>query len=253
VSLSQRLRLFGTFVVGVLALLGLGELISELTGSPLLVHASAWLAWFAWQSWLFRESHQQAANEQADAAYRQAFYRHIVPGVSFGVSQMLRPAWHGLFEVGLSIAPLWQLAAGLCCLVIGIDLLRRGFETLGLARAGFLAEYGAAAPRLIRGGVFSCVRHPLFLGGVVASIGASLLVVSGEGLALALLNLLVLPIYERIEDGRLIQTFGQQYVEYRKQVGGIVPKPGAFPRIVEGYSQSIVALTDPRRIVTASG
>jgi protein-S-isoprenylcysteine O-methyltransferase Ste14 len=252
VSLSQRLRLFGTFTVGVLALLALGELIGLLTGSQLLVHVLAWLGWFAWQSWLFRESHQRAASGRADQAYRQAFYRHIVPGVSFGVSQMLRPAWHGLLEAGPAVAPLWQLAAGLGCLALGLDLLRRGFETLGLARAGFLAEYGAAAPRLIRSGVFSCVRHPLFLGGVVGSIGASLLVVSAEGLALALVNLLMLPIYERIEDGRLIQTFGDEYADYREQVGGIVPKPGAFPLIVSGYGQSLAALASAGRAAASS-
>jgi protein-S-isoprenylcysteine O-methyltransferase Ste14 len=87
---------------------------------------------------------------------------------------------------------------------------------------------------------------------VLASIGASLLVVSGEGLALALVNLLILPIYERIEDGRLIQTFGDEYADYRQRVGGIVPKPAAFPLIVSGYGQSIAALASPGRTAAAS-
>jgi protein-S-isoprenylcysteine O-methyltransferase Ste14 len=252
VSVGRRLWLFGIFVSVTLGMLAAGELLYQLTQNPIAVHILGWAVWLAWQGWVFRESNRPGRRDHGSQLYRQAFYRHIVPGVSFGVSQMARPLWHAAFVGGPGLSVPWQAAVALLCLGLGAFLLRSGFRTIGLARAGFVADYGATSLHLVRDGVYSYVRHPLFLGGVVASFGGGLLLASSAGLTIALVNLLVLPIYERLEDERMDFVFGEQYVAYRAEVGGVFPRPDATRRLISLCCQPVAWVANLERILSAS-
>jgi protein-S-isoprenylcysteine O-methyltransferase Ste14 len=57
------------------------------------------------------------------------------------------------------------------------------------------------------------------------SFGVTILLRSNTcSITLAILNLVILPVYQWIEDARLIRVFGGQYLEYRSSVGGFIPR-----------------------------
>ena len=194
--------------------------------STLLIHTVAWAVWFAWQGWLFPLNRERYLRNAPLNAYQKAFCRDILPGVSFGVSQMLRPVFYGFLVTSTFTSFPYQWFAAVLCGGLGLWLLYSGFKAIGISAAGFLYEYRGTPPPLVRRSIYAYIRHPLFLGGVLASFGASLFFDDIRPLGLALLNIAVLPVYGRLEDARLIRVFGGRYREYRSSVGGFVPRLG---------------------------
>ncbi len=127
--------------------------------------------------------------------------------------------------------------------------VRAGLLSIGLMYAAFLqSDYlefwglkqlwrgtklllGCAAPgpprelfgthRLVVGGVYRWVRHPMLMGGFL------FLITSGPSKN----NLLFVPMYGAYmllgaycEEQRLVRLFGDQYRQYRREVGAFLPK-----------------------------
>jgi protein-S-isoprenylcysteine O-methyltransferase Ste14 len=224
-SLLGRTGLVCLFVAVTGAFLIAGHLAHVLLGCNLVVlHLAGWLVWFTWQGWLFPLNRQRYLRADAATAYRKAFPRDIQFGVSFGASQMARPAFYGLMAgCGNAHAP-EQLGVGLGWILAGLVLLYLGFRTIGFAGAGFLAEYRSFAQPMIEHSVYAYIRHPLFLGGALASLGSGLLFAGPWPVALGLANVAILPVYGRIEDARLILVFGEGYRGYAASVGRFLPR-----------------------------
>lgn len=228
-GLGERAWLCAVFAAAILAILALGhELRTMLACDPLTPHLLGWAAWFAWQGWLFPRNRARYLKADPVHAYRRAFWWNIVPGVSFGVSQMLRPAFEGFLAGAVLDISATRLLVGLLFLAAGHALLGLGFRTIGFAGAGFLAEYRAVEQPMVKCSVYSYIRHPLFLGGVLASLGSGLLAGGLWPLVLALANVAVLPAYGRIEDARLGGVFGDGYRQYAVSVPRFVPALGVL-------------------------
>lgn len=124
------------------------------------------------------------------------------------------------------------------CLVAGSLLSLGG---LGLAIAGRLAlgasynvssGFGVRLPegaRLVTTGPYSMVRHPMYLGLMLAAVG-SLLLYRTWATALFVLELPALLRRARLEDQALGRQFGQRWVAYRDHVPGWWPIPRASAR-----------------------
>jgi protein-S-isoprenylcysteine O-methyltransferase Ste14 len=83
-------------------------------------------------------------------------------------------------------------------------------------------------PAVIRNGVFSYTRHPLYLSTILLYLG---LVVLTMSLASLILWVIICVFYDRIsayEEVRLAERFGEEYSEYTKQVPRWLPRPGGF-------------------------
>ena len=223
---TRQFCLTMVFVCATGIFLALGYLVSALGVNPVLLHVAIWAGWFIWQGHFFGQHRQHYLSADPTTAYRRAFRRDILPGVTLGVSQMVRPVWGGVLGLLQSSSLPHPLAAcaGVVCGIVGIRLLYLGFRTIGFDGAGFLYEYKERAVPLTRRSIYAFIRHPLFLGGVLASVGASLLLGGPETLVMAAINIAVLPIYERLEDARLTRVFGNHYLSYRSKVGGFVPR-----------------------------
>lgn len=221
----NRAWLIGIFGAFTVALLVAGQ-VTGIYAQRMAValHLSSWFVWFAWQSWLFPRHRERYLHDGPTTAYRQAFYRDILPGVSFGVAQMLRPVFCAVLSSVPGFGLAYRLPFGIGLTAFGAVLLYFGFRTIGIASAGFLFEYTSARKALVKRGVYAHIRHPLFLGGVATSFGLTLLFADFWALALAACNIAVLPIYSCLEDARLVRVFGGQYVEYKSAVGGLVPR-----------------------------
>lgn len=191
--------------------------------NPLALHIASWVIWLAWLRWLFPLNRERYLRADPSRAYRQAFYTDILPGVAGAFSQMARPAFYGLI-LGPNWAPWWRFVVGACFILSGFALIVIACKAIGVTQVLFVPEYQPAIHPLKSYGVYAYIRHPLFLGGMAISVGAGLLFNDGLPLALAVLNLAVLPIYCWFEDARCIRVFGLQSLSYIRTVGGFVPR-----------------------------
>ena len=105
---------------------------------------------------------------------------------------------------------------------VGVILL---IFTFFLEKSGLNTVFGEPqeTPHVITGGVFSVVRHPIYLGAILGYAGMICMTLS---LASAALLVVIIAFYlyiSRYEEKLLTQRFGDEYREYMKQVPMLFP------------------------------
>jgi protein-S-isoprenylcysteine O-methyltransferase Ste14 len=219
--------LLGAIWASTLAFLVLARLAAAVSGLPVLVvHATLWAVWLGWLGGIFPRTRAAWMREFGAGAFRPAFYLEILPGIGASFAQIARPAFEAILDGPRLTAP--GVLGGGVVATAGLGLIVLGVRRLGIAGTLFVREYDALPPLLERGGVFREIRHPLFAGGVVLSIGVATAAGTGQALALSAVNVLAIPFYVRFEDARCSQVFGTEYLTYRARVGGALPR--ARPR-----------------------
>ncbi len=122
-------------------------------------------------------------------------------------------AWRGV---------LWTLCAFGYATVLGSTFLLSHFELFGLTQS-FRAGGGESAPRLRTPGPYKLVRHPLYLGFVIAFWSAPDMSVGHLLFAIATTGYILIGI--AFEERDLIATFGEEYRRYRREVSMLLPFP----------------------------
>lgn len=79
--------------------------------------------------------------------------------------------------------------------------------------------------QLVTSGPFGWVRHPLYLGGTVESLGVALLLANGAVAFAALGFWGLVALRTSKEDAILLATFGDDYFAYRARVPAWLPRP----------------------------
>ncbi len=88
-----------------------------------------------------------------------------------------------------------------------------------LKKKGTSTEFHETAARLVMDGPFRVSRNPIYLSGVILSLGIAVVLGSLITFAFPLLLFLILHrYYIPIEEMRLEETFGREYLEYRQRV-----------------------------------
>jgi protein-S-isoprenylcysteine O-methyltransferase Ste14 len=85
-------------------------------------------------------------------------------------------------------------------------------------------------PSVIKNGIFSYTRHPIYLATMLFYLGLVALTLS---VASAILWVIICIFYDRIsayEEDRLADRFGEDYTDYMDQVPRWLPRPGGFGR-----------------------
>lgn len=77
--------------------------------------------------------------------------------------------------------------------------------------------------KLITDGIFGHIRHPLYLGRIVADFGFALFFSSLWGAVLMAISALFFLLRIRIEEEMLIKEFGDAYHEYREHTKRLIP------------------------------
>ncbi|MDH5791891.1 MAG: isoprenylcysteine carboxylmethyltransferase family protein [Candidatus Bathyarchaeota archaeon] len=131
--------------------------------------------------------------------YLQAPSIHV-PSVDFTV-----PMAHLLVSLPFLLSGVW----------LGIGGLRE--VTLRVAETH-------RAERVVTTGVYSIVRHPQYLGGLLAHVGASFLLSAWFSLASTPLMVLLNYLISRKEEEELVREFGEDYEEYRGRVSMFIPR-----------------------------
>ena len=80
------------------------------------------------------------------------------------------------------------------------------------------------AKRIVTSGVYSVVRHPQYLGGLLAHFGVSFLLSGWFSLLSTPLMVLLVFLISRKEEMELMKEFGVEYLEYKENVPMFFPK-----------------------------
>ncbi|MBF0566861.1 MAG: isoprenylcysteine carboxylmethyltransferase family protein [Nitrospirae bacterium] len=84
-----------------------------------------------------------------------------------------------------------------------------------------LTEDGLAGNTLIINGIYGVVRHPMYLGSIIAVTFSTYL--TRNFILISLLSVLYFIFGSMLEEKRLIKQFGNQYIEYQKTVPRLLP------------------------------
>lgn len=224
-TLGSRLLLAAIVIAATAGFLLLGALLIYLAGVPaMLVHGAVWAAWLCWLGFVFPRGRARAGDAAAQPSYRRAFMGEILPGIACSFSLLARPLFQGAIDGG-RLGHMSLILAGAPLIAAGGALIAIGTHTLGIPRTLFVHEYRSAPlGGLATTGIYSYIRHPLFVGGAAASVGLGLCMGTPLALQLAALNVCALPAYVFFEDRRCCLVIGSPYVEYRNAVGGVLPR-----------------------------
>lgn len=106
----------------------------------------------------------------------------------------------------------WNNYAGLVLFFVGFSIWMKGLHDLGDS-FGLLP----VVKKLISKGIYSKIRHPIYLGGSLVDLGLSLYSLYWPIILLTLLLMAVQMFRIRKEENALIRKFREGYVKYKKQ------------------------------------
>jgi protein-S-isoprenylcysteine O-methyltransferase Ste14 len=175
-----------------------------------------WVAF--WGYWLVSGRRVKKARK---AEPRLARIIHVVL-ICFAFALITLPVLHVGF-LGFQLLPKTAaaVASGVALLIAGLAFAVWGRTHIGEYWSGTITV--KEGHRLIRTGPYALVRHPIYAGLFVGVFGT--VMATGEvrdAVALALLG--VVHFFKiRREERWLVQEFGAQYLQYRKEVSALVP------------------------------
>lgn len=122
----------------------------------------------------------------------------------------------------LLFASTWLVLLGICFLLIGLVLLYLAFKAFDGAE--FLGLKQEKKPELVFSGMYQYVRHPLYFATTVLIMGLFLLVPTQKMLLVLLISYGYILIGYRLEERKLVEVFGEKYLDYQKRVKAIIPR-----------------------------
>jgi protein-S-isoprenylcysteine O-methyltransferase Ste14 len=126
--------------------------------------------------------------------------------------------------LGQSAAELAIQLTGLIVLGVGLVLFAASLRRLATEGDGTLAPWDPPRKLVVRG-PYQYVRNPMIAGVIFVLFAESLMLLSGPHAAWAaavlVVNLIYIPL---IEEPMMVERFGDDYREYCRHVGRIVPR-----------------------------
>ncbi len=93
-----------------------------------------------------------------------------------------------------------------------------------LARYWTLFSTTEKEQKLVKTGIYAKVRHPIYLSGLILSLGFTLIAGNLYGLLFFILSLVAFITRIKKEERELITKFGEEYKEYAKETSLLKPK-----------------------------
>ena len=95
----------------------------------------------------------------------------------------------------------------------------QGVRAIGLQ----LAETHASPTKIVTSGVYSIVRHPQYLGWILAHIGISVLLSVSYSLLFTPVLVMLVYLISGKEEDELLNEFSEEYDEYRNATSMLIP------------------------------
>ena len=136
------------------------------------------------------------------------------------IAYVIDPKWLAFADLAL---PVWLRWAGIGIAILGFALLQWAQMTL--------ANSWSDTPRmmkeqtLITSGPYRTIRHPIYIAFLLI-LGSTLLISSNWLIGLCWAGMTILEVISRIsfEESLMLEYFGDQYREYMKKTGRLLPK-----------------------------
>ena len=119
--------------------------------------------------------------------------------------------------VGFSI-PLFNFVLSLPFIVLGA-----WFGIAGVKQTTLKVAETHKTEKIVTTGVYSIVRHPQYLGGLLAHVGVSFLLSALYSLLVTPLIVVIVYLLSKKEEEELIKEFGKEYNDYKKKVPMLLP------------------------------
>lgn len=141
--------------------------------------------------------------------------------------------------VPVDIDVLLRMAISFAFIIIGALTVRSAVLTFGLDYMTVVYLYFPEESEVQENEIYSVVRHPAYLGGVLLGLAGFLFRFSFYSMIFFIIIYLVFRLQIRREEIELRNRFGESYTEYMKKVPALLVKPskiGAFFRFLSGRS-----------------
>jgi len=125
---------------------------------------------------------------------------------------------HFQIAVSLVLGVIFLIIGGTFRIISRKTLTKAGFNMVNSFKLQIVGNQ-----RLITDGVYSHIRHPLYLGEISRNLGFAFFFSSLYGLVIMVIANIFLIMRIKIEERMLISTFGKEYEEYMKKTYKLIP------------------------------
>ncbi len=184
-----------------------------------IILAFGWVVYFILHSLLATDEVRAFAGRQLGKAFR--FYRvfySMMSSVGLVGLLILNGSIHSEYFFD-SVGPVRYLS--LMLTTFGVMTIQLAFRQYKLKSfLGFTAEKNELSIE----GILKHIRHPIYTGLILVTIGFFLFIPNLPSLVSCLSIFIYLPIGIYLEERKLILMFGEKYVLYKQNVPAIIPK-----------------------------
>lgn len=188
-----------------------------------------WISYFALHSFLatnFVKEWAKNINSSLFRYYRIFFNILSASLLVFILNYQFNIKENGLFNFGTFqiILALLFLIAGAYVLLIAFKSFNKN-EFFGVEQLyeKNIVNNSQIKPKLITSGWYAFVRHPLYFGVILLMIGFVFFLANWSTIIMTLITFIYLIIGTKLEENKLIETFGDEYKEYQKKVKMLIP------------------------------
>jgi protein-S-isoprenylcysteine O-methyltransferase Ste14 len=132
---------------------------------------------------------------------------------------LINPAWMAWSQLPL---PYWLRWVGAGILLVCIPLVYWVFSSLGMNVTPTVVIRQEHS--LVMSGPYRWVRHPLYTVGFLMFVGLSHLAANWFILLMLVLGIIPISMRTPLEEGRLIEYFGDEYRDYMQHTGRYLPR-----------------------------
>ena len=130
------------------------------------------------------------------------------------------------FQNLTTLIPIAGFSIHLLNLIIAILFITLGawFGIKGVKQTTLKVAETHRTEKIVTTGVYSIVRHPQYLGGLLAHVGVSFLLTAWYSLLATPLIVVLVYLISKKEEEELIREFGKEYKDYTKEVPMFKPR-----------------------------
>ena len=130
------------------------------------------------------------------------------------------------FENLTTLIPIVCFSIPLLNLIISIVFITLGawFGIKGVQQTTLKVAETHRTEKIVTAGVYSVVRHPQYLGGLLAHVGVSFLLSAWYSLIVTPLMVVLVYLISKKEEKELVKEFGKEYKDYKKKAPMLIPR-----------------------------
>ncbi len=149
----------------------------------------------------------------------------ITSVITIGLAFLSMWFWDWLYFIrDVSLIEPFTFISGIVLMIIGGVIAAAASKVISVSTVADMRT--DRMPELITDGIYSRIRHPLYLATILLLIGLGLVYPFPRVIVFVLSLIVYTLIGAYLEEKKLILHYGEDYLEYKKQAGFVLPKFG---------------------------